>query len=39
MILAKENQIFLNLELKNDVISYEGLEEKIIRMIGLSTQI
>lgn len=40
--LAKESGIMLNLELKNSVIEYKGLEEKVIDMIhsyGLSDKV
>ncbi|MCB2295578.1 glycerophosphodiester phosphodiesterase [Clostridium algoriphilum] len=33
IIFAKENNIILNLELKNGVIVYPGMEEKLIEMI------
>lgn len=33
LILAKRHKIFLNLELKNSVVAYEGLEEKVIDMV------
>ena len=33
IIFAKENNLLLNLELKNSVIIYPGIEEKIIEMI------
>jgi len=33
IIFAKENNLLLNLELKNNIISYSGLEEKLINMI------
>lgn len=42
LVLAKKHGILLNLELKNTLVQYPGLEEKVIRMImdyGMETQV